>query len=79
MKAIEIREKFLDFFSKRGHAVAREFNFPIVGKCCPKDGYTKREYTKDLIKSLRHDIPRIRENIMGAIKRSNIDGWKIDK
>lgn len=60
-------------------AVAREFNFPIVGKCCPKDGYTKREYTKDLIKSLRHDIPRIRENLMGAIKRSNIDGWKIDK
>lgn len=59
-------------------AVAREKNFPVMGKCCPYDGITKREYMKDLIKDLRHDIPKVRENIFGAIKRSDISGWQID-
>lgn len=59
-------------------AVARENNFPVMGKCCPYDGITKREYMKDLIKSLRHDIPKVRENIFGAIKRSDISGWQIE-
>ena len=31
---------------------------------------------KDLIKSLKKDIPKIRENVMGAITRSDIPGWK---
>lgn len=60
-------------------AVARQKNFPVMGKCCPKDGFTKREYMKDLIQNLRLDIPKVRENLMGAIKRSNIPGWKIEK
>lgn len=59
-------------------AVAREKNFPVMGKCCPYDGITKREYMKDLIKDLRHDIPKVRENIFGAIKRSDISGWQIE-
>ena len=32
---------------------------------------------KDLITDLRKDIPKIRENIFGAIKRSDIQGWNI--
>lgn len=59
-------------------AVAREKNFPVMGKCCPYDGITKREYMKDLISNLRHDIPKVRENIFGAIKRSDIPGWQIE-
>ena len=43
-------------------------------KCCPQDGYTKREYMKDLIINLSKDIPPIRKSLVGAIKR-NIDGW----
>ncbi len=54
---------------------ARENNYPVVGKCCPKDGFTKREFMKDLLKSLIKDIPRVREHVFGAIIRSNIDGW----
>lgn len=68
---------FIYVAEKDIRAVAREKNFPVATKCCPQDGYTKREYTKELIASLRHDIPRIRENLMGAIKRSKIDGWEI--
>lgn len=57
--------------------VAKEKEFPVMDKSCPADGYTKREYMKDLIRSLRKDIPKVKENIFGAIKRSNIEGWEI--
>lgn len=55
----------------------KEKNFPVLDKCCPQDGYTKREYMKDLIRDLRRDIPRVKENLFGAIKRSGIDGWNM--
>lgn len=57
--------------------VARELNFPVVGKCCPKDGFTKREYVKDMIRDLQKDIPKVKAHIFGAIKRSSIQGWEI--
>ena len=69
---------FIYVLEKEIKAVARDYNLPVMEKWCKKDGYTKREYTKDLIKTLRHDIPGIKDNLMGAIKRSNIDGWKIN-
>ena len=69
---------FIYVLEKEIKAVARELNLPVMDKWCKKDGYTKREYTKDLIKTLRNDIPGIKDNLMGAIRRSNIDGWKIE-
>lgn len=57
--------------------VAKEKGYPVIGKCCPYDGFTKREYMKDLIKDLRKDIPKVKEHIFGAIKRSSIKGWEI--
>ena len=56
-------------------AVAREKNFPVHPKTCPADGFTKRDYMSDLIHNLQKDIPRIKEHIFGAIKRSKIEGW----
>ena len=53
-------------------------NIPIMSKCCKIDGFTKREYMKDLIKKLVLDIPHVKANIFGAIKRSNIKGWNIE-
>ena len=32
---------------------------------------------KDLIKDLQKDIPKVKAHIMGAIKRSDIQGWNI--
>ena len=46
---------------------------PIV---CPIDGVSKREDMKKLILDFQKDIPTIRANLYGAIKRSNIKGWK---
>lgn len=51
-------------------------NITVMPKACPMDGVSKREDMKDMIKSLQVDIPHIRANLYGAIKRSNIKGWK---
>lgn len=48
----------------------------VMPKCCPMDGVSKREDMKNLIYSLQKDIPNVKTNIYGAIKRSNIKGWK---
>ena len=47
----------------------------VMPKCCPMDGVSKREDMKNLIYSLQKDIPNVKTNIYGAIKRSNIKGW----
>jgi len=51
-------------------------NIEVMNKCCPMDGVSKREDMKNLIHSLQKDIPMVKTNIYGAIKRSNIKGWK---
>ncbi len=48
----------------------------VMPKCCPMDGVSKREDIKNLIYSLQKDIPNVKTNIYGAIKRSNIKGWE---
>ena len=45
-------------------------------KTCPMDGISKRESMKDMLFKLSLEIPNVRANIMGAIKRANINGWK---
>ena len=61
-------EKYLRNFVKRN-------NITIMDKTCPMDGVSKRENMKDLIKNLQKEIPTVKTNIYGAIKRSNIKGW----
>lgn len=56
--------------------LSRQKEFPVMGKCCPNDGFSKREYMKDLIKDLQKDIPKVKANLMGAVLRSDIKGWK---
>ena len=75
---VKVIRPFIYVNEKDIRAVARNLEFPIVGKCCPMDGLSKREYMKDLIKQLGHDIPKVKANLLGAIKRSDIKGWKID-
>ena len=48
----------------------------VMPKCCPMAGVSKREDMKNLIYSLQKDIPNVKTNIYGAIKRSNIKGWE---
>ena len=51
-------------------------NIEVMPKCCPMDGVSKREDIKNLIHELQKDIPTVKTNIYGAIKRSNIKGWE---
>ena len=50
-------------------------NIEVMSKCCPMDGKSKREDMKDLIYQLQKDIPNLKANLYGAIKRGNIKGW----
>lgn len=47
----------------------------VMKKSCPMDGTSKREYMKDLLYKLNLDIPMVRANLLGVIKRNNIKGW----
>ena len=50
-------------------------NIEVMPKCCPMDGVSKRENMKKLIWDFQKEIPNVKANIYGAIKRSNIKGW----
>lgn len=50
-------------------------NLPVVKSPCPADGYTKREYAKELLKQIREENPGAKERMFTAILRGNISGW----
>lgn len=52
-------------------------HLPVVKNPCPVDGYTKREYIKQLIKSLGSESPGLRERLFHAIESSGMNGWKL--
>ena len=51
------------------------YQLPVVVNPCPVDGYTKREHTKQLIKTLNKESPGLRERLFTAIHEGNIPGW----
>ena len=53
----------------------KKSNITVMSKVCPMDGTSKREDMKNLIKTLNYNIPMVRANILGMIKRNNINGW----
>ena len=42
---------------------------------CPVDGYTKRQYAKELLKQLNTEHPGARERMFHAILSGNLTGW----
>ncbi len=54
-------------------------NLETMNKVCPMDGNSTREEMKNLIDSLSSKLPYIRSNMLGAIERNEINGWKITK
>lgn len=54
----------------------RKSGIHIMPKVCPIDGHSTRQYALELLKSLELKNKHIRANLMGAIKRSKINGWK---
>ncbi len=62
-------EKDIKSFVKRN-------NIQVMPKACPMDGYSKREDMKQFLFNMQKDIPHIRANLYGAIKRGNINGFR---
>lgn len=51
------------------------YELPVAKSPCPADGFTKREYAKDLLKSLNQEHPGAKERMFRAILDGNIKGW----
>lgn len=56
-------------------AFARNMELPIVINNCPADGYTKRQYAKELLLKLENDHPGAKERIFSAILHGELPGW----
>lgn len=57
----------------RGYAFGCKL--PVTKSHCPADGFTKREYTKELLKKIYEENPGTRERIFGAILGQDFKGW----
>ena len=52
-----------------------KMNLPVVKNPCPVDGFTKRQYAKDLLRQLNLDHPGTKNRMFHAILNGNILGW----
>lgn len=52
-----------------------KYEVPVVKSTCPADGYTKREYVKNLLKTLNQENPGVKERMFTAIQNGKMDGW----
>ena len=50
-------------------------NVPVVKSPCPADGYTKREYVKELLKKIHQENPGVKNRMFTAIQSGNLKGW----
>ena len=67
---IYVPEKLAKRFVKKA-------NVKVMDKFCPQDGTSTREYALELLREMELKYKHSRANIMGAIKRAGINGWKI--
>lgn len=52
-----------------------KYDLPVAKSKCPVDGYTKREYAKNLVRQLNHEHPGAKERMFRAILNGNFQGW----
>lgn len=52
-----------------------KYDLPVVKSKCPVDGYTKRQYAKELLRQINLEHPGARERMFHAILNGNISGW----
>ena len=57
---------------------ARSMKLPILHNPCPANGFTKREYAKDMLRQWNKENSGTTERIFRAIRNSDIKGWNTD-
>ncbi|KAJ48760.1 tRNA(Ile)-lysidine synthase TilS/MesJ [Clostridium tetanomorphum] len=56
-------------------SIAKKNNFPIIVNPCPANGFTKRQFIKDLTYSLEKEIPGLKNHLLGSLM--NVDQLNI--
>lgn len=51
------------------------YDLPVAKSKCPVDGYTKRQYAKNLVKELNTEHPGTKQRMFTAILNGHINGW----
>lgn len=52
-----------------------KYQLPVVKNPCKVDGFTKRQYAKELLQQLNRDHPGAKDRMFRAILNGNIQGW----
>lgn len=55
---------------------AKRNGLPVVFNPCPADGSTKRQEVKELLASLEHQYPGLKNRIFGAMQRMPLPYWE---
>lgn len=53
-----------------------KYDVPVVKSPCPADGYTKREYVKNLLREINKETPGVKNRMFTAIQTGNMKGWE---
>ena len=53
-----------------------KYGIEIEKSPCPVDGYTKRQYAKELLHDISKENPGTKERMFTAIRNSHINGWQ---
>ncbi len=69
---IYAREKEIAYFSSKE-------NLPVYKSPCPADGHTERAKMKEFLKPFDVEHPGLYHRILGAIQRSEVDGFHEDR
>ena len=64
---------YVDESDIRGYAAANRL--PVFRNPCPADGFTRREYVKQLVGEITKENPGARDRMHAAILRADLPGW----
>lgn len=53
------------------------YQLPVCKNPCPVDGKTKREFVKNLIKSINTEAPGVKDRFFHAVTSGKIPGWPV--
>lgn len=53
----------------------RRFQLPVCKNPCPMDGYSKRQYIKELIRQMQKDNPYLKDCLFHAVTEGTLKEW----
>lgn len=51
------------------------YQLPVCKNPCPMDGHTRREYVKNLIRTLDRENPGVKDRLFSAVINGHLEGW----